>query len=171
MENEWIMADENALSFSFLYERAGKIAVGDYVGGDYAADFSVEINRVTLTVLAPQAPTVLDLVIGGQLTGNQIMIPSGLSGTELDFSIWMNPPVPVVASGATGLTPSRRWQCISGSPSILDAPSQLDLLMWAERLVAFPPGVIPFSGGSLVSPAISEGNIEGALPNPRRKPV
>lgn len=148
--------------FPFLFERAGVMAVGDFVGGQYAFDFSYQINRVDLTALSPQVTTVLDLVVNGQLTGNQIVVPSGLPETEVVLSVPFATPIVVAVDALTGLTPTVRWQCISGAAAMESAVSQVDLMAWAERLVAFPPNVIPFAGGSLASPAISEANVEAA---------
>src|SRR5208282_3519529 len=123
------------MSFSILYERAGLMAVGDNVGTKYVFDFALQIDRVAVTALAsPSANSVLDLVISKQLTGWQITVPSGVENTEVSLYQWFNPPITVPVS-VYGVTPSLRWQLISGAPELAQSISQVDLVMYAERLV------------------------------------
>jgi hypothetical protein len=148
------------MSFSILFERAGEMNVGDFVGTEYQYDFSLQVDRVALTAIpSPGTVTVLDLVVGGQLTGYQAQVPSGVG--EVSLTQVFSPPLVLPVNITTQLTPTLRWQCISGDANITTAISQVDLVMYAERLVAYPPTVIPFAGGSLLTPALTEGNVEG----------
>ena len=131
------------MSFPILYERAGEVAVGDYIGGKYQFDFDVQLNGATLTAMAPQTQTVLDLVINGQLTGTQVVVPSGLPGTEVTVVTPFSPAVVVKTSILSALTPSVRWQCISGAPSVTEAISQVDLLLSGPAAGRFSPGRDP----------------------------
>ena len=148
------------MSFPILFEQGGEVAVGDYIGAEYQYDFAIQIDRVGFTAFPSLGTvTVLDLVIGGQLTGYQLQVPSGIN--EVQLLQYFNPPIAIPLNNVTNLTASLRWQCISGDGNINTAISQVGLVAYAERLTAFPPNVVPFAGGSLTTPALAEGYIEG----------
>lgn len=126
----------NGMSFPVLYELATILPVGGHVGGAYQFDFPVEISSVTVTAFAPQVPTVLTLMLNGAPTSVNVLLPSGVPGSELQITeSYSGLVVPI---GVNGATSPLRWQCTSGAANIIMAPSQVDLTM---SVVALSSGV------------------------------
>ena len=152
--------------FPSLYERAGELETGGWLGGQYVFDCPVQIDRAGVTAMAPSANTVLSLMVGGVAAGPQLVIPSGLPNTEV--RAWVDFSNINIALNADGLTPAIRWQCTSGTASIVDAASQVDLAMWATVIAASPvigsrlsAAVICAPGGGLQVTGLGLGVIYG----------
>lgn len=138
-------------SFPLLFERAGELETGGYLGGQYAFPFPVQLERVSVTAMAPQVtPVTLELMVGGEPTGNQIQIPVGAPNTE----VTVYGPLSALQVGllSNGVTPEIRWQCISGPASIVNAASQVNLVVWAVVLSSDQVGGMQLSGSVSLEP-------------------
>lgn len=106
---------------SLPFFREDPLMVGEYVPGIYSMPFAVTLTTAQLSCWPGTTDTILELEVGGVLTGKTITIPAGAPNVETTASA--NITLPVTANQAL------RWKIVSGPALIDDAAWHLALTL------------------------------------------
>jgi hypothetical protein len=106
---------------SLPFFREDPLLVGEYVPGIYSMPFAVTLTTAQLSAWPGLTDTVLELEVGGALTGKTITIPGGAPNVEVTASATIS--LAVTANQAL------KWKIVSGPALIDDAAWHLALTM------------------------------------------